>query len=36
MIRSWLGSIAAWAVLALVILALAIGGVAERLCRPKR
>lgn len=35
MIRSLLGSIAAWAVLSLIILALAIGGVAERMCQPR-
>jgi hypothetical protein len=36
MIRAILGRVAAYAVVALVILALAIGGMAERLCRPRR
>jgi hypothetical protein len=35
MIRDILGRIGAYAVVALVMLALAIGGLAERMCRPK-
>jgi hypothetical protein len=36
MIRDLLGRASACAVVALIIIALAIGGLAERLCRPKR
>jgi hypothetical protein len=36
MIRDLLGRAGAYGVVALVIIALAIGGLAERLCRPKR
>jgi hypothetical protein len=36
MIRDILGRLGAYAVVALVMVALAIGGAAERLCRPGR
>jgi hypothetical protein len=36
MVRDLLGRAGAYVVVALIIIALAIGGLAERLCRPRR